>query len=115
MTSFDIFVALSTYKEPFPGWVDAYQGLNTALARLAVGLIHVLYGDESANCDIVPADYASNALIASAWDCGTIQRRYFYSFSFIIDFRSFIKRFIVANRHQMQKKSCRVFGFSYPT
>lgn len=70
--------ALSTYKEPFPSWVDAFQGLNTTIAQLGQGFIHVIYGNPEARCDLVPADYASNALIASAWETGSTQRRYLF-------------------------------------
>lgn len=65
---------MSTYKEPFPGWLDAYQGLNVAISQVGRGLIHVLYADPSAKCDFVPADFASNALIASAWGNYSMQR-----------------------------------------
>ncbi|XP_033208406.1 fatty acyl-CoA reductase wat-like [Belonocnema kinseyi] len=75
---FSIFrfpIALATYKEPVPGWVDTVQGFNQALVGIGIGVIRVLNIDENANLHMVPADFVCNALIATAWETGTLENR----------------------------------------
>lgn len=45
------------------------------VAQIGQGFIHVIYADPKRKVDLVPADFASNALIASAWENYTTQRR----------------------------------------
>ncbi|XP_051168747.1 fatty acyl-CoA reductase wat-like isoform X2 [Leptopilina boulardi] len=71
-------IALATYKEPFPGWVDVAQGLNKGLMWLAMGIVRViLVPDLKDHVYFVPADFVGNALIASTWDAANKRNRIF--------------------------------------
>ncbi|XP_033209164.1 fatty acyl-CoA reductase wat-like isoform X3 [Belonocnema kinseyi] len=75
---FSIFrfpIAIATYKEPVPGWVDTVQGFNQAIIGIGIGVIRVLNIDINAHAHMVPADFACNALIATAWETSTFENR----------------------------------------
>ncbi|XP_033228035.1 fatty acyl-CoA reductase wat-like isoform X2 [Belonocnema kinseyi] len=68
-------IGTSTYKEPFPGWIDASQGMNALLIYGKLGTVHVLNLNEKINFDIIPADFAVNGIIASCWETGMIPKK----------------------------------------
>ncbi|XP_033216858.1 fatty acyl-CoA reductase wat-like isoform X2 [Belonocnema kinseyi] len=72
---FRFSIALATYREPVSGWVDILQGFNQSLIGIGMGAIRVLFCNVSLVVDLVPADFVCNALIASAWETGTMQIR----------------------------------------
>lgn len=74
-----VFIVLSTYKEPVPGWTDNLYGPSGLCVAVARGYAHVMFGRGNRRANLVPADYCVNALIATAWD---INRRYaIYTFN----------------------------------
>lgn len=64
----DIFVSVvSTYKEPFRGWIDNLYGPIGLVVAITMGLIHCILQDGEIALDMVPVDYTVNCLIACAW------------------------------------------------
>ncbi|ERL90271.1 fatty acyl-CoA reductase wat [Dendroctonus ponderosae] len=61
-------IVVSTYKEPFPGWIDNLYGPTGLAAGAVSGLLRVSYCDGGKLADIVPVDTCVAALIVSAWD-----------------------------------------------
>ncbi|XP_033219426.1 fatty acyl-CoA reductase wat-like isoform X2 [Belonocnema kinseyi] len=75
---FSIFrfpIALATYKEPLPGWIDTIQGLNQAMVGVGLGIIRLFNVDGNANLHVVPADWTCNALIGTAYETDTFKNR----------------------------------------
>jgi alcohol-forming fatty acyl-CoA reductase len=66
-------VLVGTYEEPFPGWTDNVYGPMSLILAVEKGYIHCVKSDESKKSNILPIDYCINALIATAWDIGSMQ------------------------------------------
>lgn len=61
-------IVVSTEKEPIAGWINNMYGLTGAIFGGMIGVLHTLYCNENYICDIIPADYVVNNIIAAAWD-----------------------------------------------
>lgn len=59
---------VSTYSEPFPGWIDNMYGPTGVIAGAISGFLRTLVCDFNVVANIVPVDTCAAALIASAWD-----------------------------------------------
>lgn len=69
-----IFLVISTYREPIPGWIDNMYGPIGITVGAALGLIRSAYCDGSIEMEIAPGDLTINGLIASVWDIANYQR-----------------------------------------
>ncbi|XP_042906531.1 fatty acyl-CoA reductase 1 isoform X1 [Parasteatoda tepidariorum] len=54
-------------KEPFPGWIDNYNGPSGFIALSSKGLIKTLQVNPTVNADWVPVDHVANTLIVAAY------------------------------------------------
>ncbi|XP_030759584.1 fatty acyl-CoA reductase wat-like [Sitophilus oryzae] len=61
-------IVVSTYKEPFPAWINNMYGPTGVCAGSGVGLIRALHCDAKCNANLVPVDMCVNSLIAAAWE-----------------------------------------------
>ncbi|KAK3603205.1 hypothetical protein CHS0354_036132 [Potamilus streckersoni] len=61
----------ATYREPFKGWVDNFNGPSGLLASIGKGVLRSIKGDFHATADIIPVDFVSNMIIAAAWFTAT--------------------------------------------
>lgn len=57
----------ATWKEPFAGWIDNYNGPSGLCIALGKGILRSMKGECSALADIVPVDIPINVMIAVAW------------------------------------------------
>lgn len=57
-------------KEPFPGWVDSVNGPIGMLAGASLGILRSVHGRGEIRPDLLPVDYAVNAIIAVAVSVG---------------------------------------------
>ncbi|XP_035741479.1 fatty acyl-CoA reductase wat-like isoform X3 [Vespa mandarinia] len=67
-------IVTSTYREPFPGWIDNINGPVGITASVFMGLMRTHYCDGSLKIDLVPGDLTINDLIASAWNISNKHR-----------------------------------------
>ncbi|KAM3291091.1 hypothetical protein P3S67_019380 [Capsicum chacoense] len=58
-------IILSTYKEPFPGWIEGLKTTDTFIAGYGKGKQNVLMGDRQSIMDEIPADMVVNSVIAA--------------------------------------------------
>ncbi|XP_066257718.1 fatty acyl-CoA reductase wat-like [Euwallacea similis] len=65
-------IVVSTYKEPFTGWIDNLYGPTGMTVGTISGFLRVSFADEMQQADIVPVDTCVAGLIAAAWN--TAQR-----------------------------------------
>ncbi len=61
----------ATWRDPFPGWIDNYNGPTAIFVGVGKGVIRVMKGNRNAIADIIPVDVVINLLIASAWFKGS--------------------------------------------
>ncbi|KAL3842113.1 hypothetical protein ACJMK2_020165 [Sinanodonta woodiana] len=61
----------ATYREPFRGWVDNFNGPSGVFAAIGSGLLRSMKGDFDATADIIPVDFVCNLIIAAAWFTAT--------------------------------------------
>ncbi|KAK7468138.1 hypothetical protein BaRGS_00019969 [Batillaria attramentaria] len=57
----------ATWKEPFPGWIDNYNGPSGLYIATGKGILRSMKGESSAVADIVPVDIPINLMITVAW------------------------------------------------
>lgn len=57
--------------EPFPGWVDSFNGLTGFVAEICRGAIKHQLADKNKLVDLIPVDLACNMIIAAAWSNAT--------------------------------------------
>ncbi|KAM3377667.1 hypothetical protein P3S68_010080 [Capsicum galapagoense] len=58
-------IILSTYKEPFPGWIEGMRTIDTFIAGYGKGKQKVAIGGRDSIADVIPADMVVNSVIAA--------------------------------------------------
>ena len=57
----------ASWREPFPGWIDNFNGPTALFPATGTGVLQSMLGDKKCIADIVPVDIPVNLMIASAW------------------------------------------------
>ncbi|XP_033752679.1 fatty acyl-CoA reductase 1-like isoform X1 [Pecten maximus] len=57
----------AAWKEPYPGWIDNYNGPSGLYIAAGKGILRSVKGDFRCVADIVPVDLPVNMMIAVAW------------------------------------------------
>lgn len=60
-------IVISTMREPFPGWVDNFNGPVGILAGSAIGITRTMHCDPNNIADFTPVDVCTKAMIIAAW------------------------------------------------
>ncbi|KAH7689035.1 fatty acyl-CoA reductase protein [Dioscorea alata] len=58
-------IILSTYKEPFPGWIEGVRTMDKIIISYANGEIACIPANLDATMDVIPGDMVVNAMFAS--------------------------------------------------
>ncbi|KAM1040615.1 hypothetical protein ACFX13_030601 [Malus domestica] len=58
-------IITSTYKEPFPGWVEGIRTIDSIAVGYAKGKLTFFLCDINAIVDVIPADMVVNAILAA--------------------------------------------------
>ncbi|CAI9105584.1 OLC1v1004534C2 [Oldenlandia corymbosa var. corymbosa] len=58
-------IVTSTYKEPFPGWVEGIRTIDSLAVGYAKGRLTCFLGDPNTIIDLIPADMVVNAMMAA--------------------------------------------------
>jgi fatty acyl-CoA reductase len=61
----------ASWREPFPGWIDNFNGPTALFAAMGKGILRTMMGNFNSTADLIPVDVTCNFLIASAWYTGT--------------------------------------------
>lgn len=64
-------IVVCSWKEPFPGWVDNFNGPTGLIIAVATGVLKSVYTDPDMETDFVPVDVVVNCILASAWNVAT--------------------------------------------
>lgn len=57
----------AAWKEPFPGWIDNYNGPSGIYIAAGRGILRSMKGESNAIADIVPVDIPVNIMITVGW------------------------------------------------
>jgi len=57
----------ASWQDPFPGWVDNFNGPTGLLAAVGKGALRQMMGKHDGAADIIPVDTAINFFISAAW------------------------------------------------
>lgn len=60
----------ASWKEPFPGWIDNFNGPSGVFIAVGKGLLRMMIGDAEAIVDISPVDFVVNTMIGATWHTG---------------------------------------------
>lgn len=60
-------IVTAALREPYPGWVDSYDGLTNMIFYTATGSMRTTMCRDEELVDMIPVDITSNAVIAAAW------------------------------------------------
>ncbi|CAG7829508.1 unnamed protein product [Allacma fusca] len=55
-------------REPFPGWVDNFNGMSGFIVGMAHGIIRCLYTNKQGALDVVPLDHVVNLILTAAME-----------------------------------------------
>ncbi|KAM7496912.1 hypothetical protein LguiA_021326 [Lonicera macranthoides] len=58
-------IITSTYKEPFPGWVEGIRTIDSLAVGYGKGKLTCFLGDPESTIDLIPADMVVNAMIVA--------------------------------------------------
>jgi len=64
---------ISSWTEPFPGWVDNFNGPVGLMVGSGKGLVRTAFADPNATADYIPVDICIQFLLLAAW-CKAIGR-----------------------------------------
>lgn len=56
-----------SWREPFPGWIDNFNGPTALFPATGTGVLRTMLGNNDAIADIVPVDTPVNLMIAAGW------------------------------------------------
>ena len=65
----------ASWKEPFPGWIDNFNGPTALFAAIGKGILRTMIGSFESTADLIPVDIPVNLMIASAWYTGSKRTR----------------------------------------
>jgi fatty acyl-CoA reductase len=57
----------ATWREPFPGWIDNFNGPTAIFPAAGTGVLCSMIGNHDAIADIIPVDIPVNLMIAISW------------------------------------------------
>jgi len=63
----------ATWQDPFPGWVDNFNGPTGLFAAIGKGALRMMMGKRDGAADIIPCDTAINLFIAAAWETALLK------------------------------------------
>ncbi|WRX32110.1 Fatty acyl-coenzyme A reductase [Theobroma cacao] len=58
-------IVTSTFKEPFPGWIEGLRTIDSVIVGLGKGKITCFLGNPKVTVDLIPADMVINAMIVT--------------------------------------------------
>ena len=61
----------ASWREPFPGWIDNFNGPTALFAAIGKGILRTMMGNFDSTADIIPVDIPVNLMIVSAWYTGS--------------------------------------------
>lgn len=61
----------ASWREPFPGWIDNFNGPTALFAAIGKGILRTMLGRFNCTADIIPVDVPVNLMIASGWYTGS--------------------------------------------
>lgn len=60
-------IITASFRDPFPGWTDNYNGPSGYLVTAGTGILRTLLVDGHKICDAIPVDIVANTILTSAW------------------------------------------------
>ncbi|XP_060184885.1 fatty acyl-CoA reductase 3-like [Lycium barbarum] len=58
-------IITSTYKEPFPGWIERVRTVDSFILAYGKGILNFFYGDPDSKLDLIPGDMVVNSILAA--------------------------------------------------
>jgi fatty acyl-CoA reductase len=65
----------ASWKEPFAGWIDNFNGPTALFAAIGKGILRTMIGNQNSIADIIPVDVPVNLMIVAAWSTGSKQHK----------------------------------------
>ncbi|XP_003746504.1 putative fatty acyl-CoA reductase CG5065 [Galendromus occidentalis] len=63
-------IVVASMSEPFPGWVDNFNGPSGMICASACGFLRSIYSDRQMRTDLIPVDVVAKTIIIAAWRAG---------------------------------------------
>jgi len=64
-------IVSASWKEPFEGWVDNYNGPSGIVALAGSGIMRTLYCKRTCVADMIPVDVCINLMVLLGWEVAT--------------------------------------------
>jgi len=65
-------IITASLRDPFPGWIDNYNGPSGYLVTAGKGILRTMLVDGHKICDAIPVDIVANTIIVTAWHVATM-------------------------------------------
>ena len=72
----------ATWREPFPGWIDNFNGPTAIFPAAGTGVLRSMLGNHDAVADIIPVDVPVNLMIAVSWFTAVRSRKKIVVYNF---------------------------------
>lgn len=66
-------IVVATWKKPFAGWVDNFNGPTGIIAAAATGILRTMLVNREKRADLIPVDIIVNVMIVAAWKIAQTQ------------------------------------------
>ncbi|KAM3398932.1 fatty acyl-CoA reductase 3 [Capsicum galapagoense] len=100
-------IITSTYKEPFPGWIEGVKTVDSFILAYGKGVLNFCFGDPNSKIDMIPGDMVVNSILA-AIIAHIGKDRYYSSQELIYHISS-------SKRNPLKSSDIRLFLFDYFT
>jgi alcohol-forming fatty acyl-CoA reductase len=60
-------IVISVMKDPYPGWVDNFNGPVGLLFGSGLGVVRTMFSNPDNRCDFIPVDVCIKAMMIAAW------------------------------------------------
>jgi fatty acyl-CoA reductase len=67
------YAVISTWTEPFPGWIDNFNGPVGLMIASGKGFVRTTFADPNTTADYVPIDTCIQFMLLAAW-CKAVGR-----------------------------------------
>ena len=61
-------IVVGAWRDPFPGWVEGFTGMNGLVAAYGTGAVKVLRSYKDNIIDVICVDFVVNLIICAAWE-----------------------------------------------
>ena len=110
-------IVVASMSDPFPGWVDNFNGPSGMICASACGYLRSIYSNRKMRTDLIPVDVVAKTIIIAAWHAGVSKSQQVEVYNCAIGDRapSFTWGDFEAYQHELAEKVIFNTALRYPS